>query len=404
MPHDGLVIADVSCSKLPASRSANAWRSIETSALGAHRRRLLRDDAIHRLDQLGGELAVRAELGGFLRVGMRVDVAALAGERARHRVEADDADVSRALLSRDQLLRDLLALDELAEPVEAGRERDEQRRRRVEPSLTARAAGLDGDRVVVGAGRGEREQRPVLGGAEPARRVAQDRHGVDDSGRRRRARGRSARGASLRSCAASTRIASSARPARASATARLCARLALPGSTRDRPAQVLDGDVEAGPRTRRRGRRRTRDRRRSASRCRRVATARASSASAAGALLRGRRGHAATRGREAVVRACRPRAGPCATRSHGAATPVGFASAAIQWTSSCACAGARARGGDRPRERDAAGLDRARAALEQHRRRLVLRRIAGEIVREPQLPADPLVAAQQALRRSAARR
>ncbi len=92
------------------------------------------------------------ELGGGLRVRVRVDVAALTGERARHRVEPDDARLAAAALG-DQLLRDLLALDELAErgraPVASAIERaagsfDAERERL--------AAGLDGDRVVVRRG------------------------------------------------------------------------------------------------------------------------------------------------------------------------------------------------------------------------------------------------------------
>src|SRR5437763_383316 len=76
-----------------------------------------------RVPSGGGEIAVGPEACGFLRVRMRIDVAALAGERARHRMERDDPHVARRTARADQLLRDLLALDELAEPIEAGRER-----------------------------------------------------------------------------------------------------------------------------------------------------------------------------------------------------------------------------------------------------------------------------------------
>src|SRR5439155_25299956 len=104
----------------------------------------------------GGEIAVGPEARGLLRVRMRVDVAALAGESARHRVERDDPDVARSTTRADQLLRDLLALDELPEPVQTGRERHlDLGLRRAEQQRAA--AGLDGDRVVVGAARGGRE-------------------------------------------------------------------------------------------------------------------------------------------------------------------------------------------------------------------------------------------------------
>ena len=99
MPHDGLVIAGVELLELAGLEIAERLALHRELGARPDRRRLLRDDAIHRLDQLGGELAVGPQLGGFLRVRMRVDVAALAGERARHRVQADDAHSRGALRS-----------------------------------------------------------------------------------------------------------------------------------------------------------------------------------------------------------------------------------------------------------------------------------------------------------------
>ena len=104
------------------------------------------------------------------------------------------------------------------------------------------------------------------------------------------------------------------------------------------------------------------------------------------------------RGGEAVLRLAGQRAGPRASdepRRGDAASDSRARRASGRRGAPAVRLGVRGR--DRPRERGAAGLDRARAALEQHRGGLVLRRIGGEVVRDPQLPADALVAAQQAL-------
>jgi hypothetical protein len=151
IPHDGEVVALTSCSNLPASRSAHAWR----------------DDAIHRLDQVGREVAVGAEASRFFCVGVCVDVATLAGERARHRVETDDADLALRGSGGDELRRDLFAFHEFAQAVEAGGQRHQDFGvHRAEAHRLA--TGFDGDGVVVGARGGGGEQRPVFGTAEAA--------------------------------------------------------------------------------------------------------------------------------------------------------------------------------------------------------------------------------------------
>ena len=100
---------------------------------------------------------------------------ALTGERARHRVQTDEPRVATAVLG-DDLARDRLALDELAEPVQAGRQRD-QDLAILGAELDRAPAGVGRDRVVVDPVGRDREHCPVLGGAEPARGVAQDGHG-----------------------------------------------------------------------------------------------------------------------------------------------------------------------------------------------------------------------------------
>jgi len=116
MLHDGLVIRGRELLEVAGLEiRGTPWRSIETSGewrTGA---------AVCATMQSSVSISSRARSPfGLSRpasfaYGMRVDVSTLARERARHRVEAGDAEIFRTLL-RDQLLRDLFALDEIPEP------------------------------------------------------------------------------------------------------------------------------------------------------------------------------------------------------------------------------------------------------------------------------------------------
>ena len=122
----------------------------------------------------------------------------------------------------------------------------------------------------------------------------------------------------------------------------------------------------------------------------------ASSASARGALLRRGRRHAATRGREAFVAA--PRREQAARQRQprrGDAGRVRERGESSGRRAAPARRGARRR---RPTTRArSAGLDRARARSNSSAAGSYCDGSAREVVRHPQLPADALVAAQQAL-------
>ena len=159
MPHDGLEIAAIERVEL-AGLEIGAGLALHRASrtLGAHRRRLAarRSDpssrsARRRARRWGRARRRPSRTGGRRRGGP--------GRRARAPSRGGRrSGASRVAAVGDQLLRDLLALDELADPIE--------RRSRATPggsgSLRAerrrRAARLDGDRVVVRATRGTREQ------------------------------------------------------------------------------------------------------------------------------------------------------------------------------------------------------------------------------------------------------
>ena len=363
----------------------------------ARGRRALRDDGVHRLDELASELAGGRELHRILGVGMRIDVAALASEGARHRVKAGRAGFLGCAFERDQLLRDLLALDEIAEPVEAGRERREELGRlRTEHDGALRR--FDRDRIVLGGGGCVREDHEVVGGFEPARGVAQDRHRIVVALRRVQHLAHGAR------CFAPLVRGEHAdrfeREPGADERGREAERAGgIAGLARDRPAEVLHRLLEAGLD------------RRDASVARLVAIERRGDSTRAPrgdeladrgrALLRRCGGHAAARSGEALLGLARreqarrdrePRRRD-ARRIRECREPVDI---------EVHGGGRGLRGGDRPRERQPTCLDGARAALEQARSGLVLREIHREVVRHAELPADALVAAQEARHRGQA--
>ena len=149
---------------------------------------------------------------------------------------------SRALRLRDQLLRDLLALDELAEAVERRSRAPSAPRDRSRRARARLAAGLDGDGIVVGAARRSSRAAPSLrrGGTGARRSAGSGRH--RRSGRPRRARGRSSARrivALVRGEHADRFVAVAERAERDGEALRALGVAGLDGGG---PAQVLDGE------------------------------------------------------------------------------------------------------------------------------------------------------------------
>ncbi len=232
--------------------------------------------------------------------------------------------------------------------------------------------------------------------------VAQDRDGVDGApGVDEQPADRARRVVAVVSREHADRLELAARAARERGGEAVRAR-GVAGLGRDRPAQVGEGGVELAA-----GDRREAglvgevaiDRRREPGR----PPGSLQLAQGLRAILRGRGSHAAARGREAFGRLAggeqagrdrQPRRGD-AGRVRQGGEPVHV---------ELRLGGRRAGRRDRPGEREPAGLDGARAALEQPRGRLVLREVDREVVRHPHLPSDALVAAEQALDRRQSRR